>query len=226
MSAFDSGLNAMDRTKIHARMRGRICVRLRGNRPWGKRQRCSNRPSRISTTCCGKRRAAPRSWTMPSRRHGCCFSNTWTTWSTNAPWRPSWRARPTRTSSTSRIAGRAGPRRRRPTARFDHDKALTGDDLIDYVNRDLFPYLQGFKTRATGPDTIEYKIGEIFGEIKNKFQSGYAARRAGADGRAALPLAEGEARAFASLRSQDQEHGQRRAATAANTTRRARSSAP
>ena len=61
---------------------------------------------------------------------------------------------------------------------FDHNNALTGDDLIDYVNRDLFPYLQGFKQRATGPDTIEYKIGEIFGEIKNKFTSGYSLRDA------------------------------------------------
>lgn len=61
---------------------------------------------------------------------------------------------------------------------FDHDTALTGDDLIDHVNRELFPYLQGFKQRATGPDTIEYKIGEIFGEIKSKFQSGYSLRDA------------------------------------------------
>ena len=61
---------------------------------------------------------------------------------------------------------------------FDHDRALTGDDLIEYVNRELFPYLQGFKQRAAGPDTIEYKIGEIFGEIKNKFQSGYSLRDA------------------------------------------------
>ncbi len=61
---------------------------------------------------------------------------------------------------------------------FDHDNALTGDDLIDYVNRQLFPYLQGFKQRATSPNTIEYKIGEIFGEIKNKFQSGYSLRDA------------------------------------------------
>ncbi len=64
------------------------------------------------------------------------------------------------------------------TASFDHDKALTGDDLIEFVNRDLFPYLQGFRTRATGANTIEYKIGEIFGEIKNKFQSGYSLRDA------------------------------------------------
>jgi type I restriction enzyme M protein len=54
----------------------------------------------------------------------------------------------------------AAPKKRDGT--FDHDKALTGDDLIEYVNRQLFPYLQGFKQRATSPDTIEYKIGEIF----------------------------------------------------------------
>ena len=61
---------------------------------------------------------------------------------------------------------------------FDHDAALTGDDLIAYVDGELFPYLKGFKQRASSPDTIEYKIGEIFGEIKNKFQSGYSLRDA------------------------------------------------
>ena len=61
---------------------------------------------------------------------------------------------------------------------IDHDSALIGDDLIDFVNRKLFPYLHGFKERAPSPDTIEYKIGEIFGEIKNKFQSGYSLRDA------------------------------------------------
>ncbi|MCM1984612.1 class I SAM-dependent DNA methyltransferase [Lyngbya confervoides] len=61
---------------------------------------------------------------------------------------------------------------------LDHDHALTGDDLIEFVNGDLFPYLQGFKARASSPNTIEYKIGEIFGEIKNKFQSGYSLRDA------------------------------------------------
>ena len=61
---------------------------------------------------------------------------------------------------------------------FDHDTALTGDDLIEFVDRKLFPYLQGFKQRASSPDTIEYKIGEIFGEIKNKFRSGYSLRDA------------------------------------------------
>jgi type I restriction enzyme M protein len=59
---------------------------------------------------------------------------------------------------------------------LDHNKALTGDDLRDFVNQKLFPYLHGFKEKATSPNTIEYKIGEIFGEIKNKIQSGYNLR--------------------------------------------------
>lgn len=58
---------------------------------------------------------------------------------------------------------------------FDHN-AITGDDLLDFVNLKLFPYLKQFKTRASSPDTIEYKIGEIFSELRNKIQSGYVLR--------------------------------------------------
>ena len=39
---------------------------------------------------------------------------------------------------------------------------MVGDDLIDFVQKDLFPYLKAFKNDADSPDTIEYKIGEIF----------------------------------------------------------------
>ena len=59
---------------------------------------------------------------------------------------------------------------------IDHNRALTGDDLTDFVNDKLFPYLEGFRQRATGPNTIEYKIGEIFSEIQNKIRSGYNLR--------------------------------------------------
>jgi type I restriction enzyme M protein len=59
---------------------------------------------------------------------------------------------------------------------LDHNAALTGDDLRDFVNQKLFLYLHGFKQKASGPNTIEYKIGEIFGETKNKIQSGYNLR--------------------------------------------------
>ncbi len=60
--------------------------------------------------------------------------------------------------------------------KIDYNKALTGEDLEDFVNQTLFPFLKKFKAEAESPDTIEYKIGEIFSEIKNKIQSGYNLR--------------------------------------------------
>ncbi len=58
--------------------------------------------------------------------------------------------------------------------KLDHNKALDGDDLKDFVDRKFFPYLKKFK--AEEPNTIEYKIGEIFSELKNKISSGYKLR--------------------------------------------------
>jgi type I restriction enzyme M protein len=60
--------------------------------------------------------------------------------------------------------------------KLDHHKALTGDDLADFVNIQLFPYFKKFKANAESADTIEYKIGEIFSELKNRIQSGYNLR--------------------------------------------------
>jgi type I restriction enzyme M protein len=60
--------------------------------------------------------------------------------------------------------------------KIDHNASLSGDDLLAFVNGKLFPYLHGFTAKATGPNTIEYKIGQIFGEIKNRIQSGYNLR--------------------------------------------------
>jgi len=60
--------------------------------------------------------------------------------------------------------------------KLDYHKALTGDDLADFVNIKLFPYLKKFKVDAERADSIEYKIGEIFSELKNRIQSGYNLR--------------------------------------------------
>lgn len=60
--------------------------------------------------------------------------------------------------------------------KLDHHIALTGDDLTDFVDLKLFPYLKKFKVSADAPNTIEYKVGEIFSELKNKLQSGYNLR--------------------------------------------------
>jgi len=60
--------------------------------------------------------------------------------------------------------------------KIDHHKALTGDDLKEFVDHKLFPYLKQFKVNAATPDTLEYKIGEIFSELKNRVHSGYNLR--------------------------------------------------
>lgn len=60
--------------------------------------------------------------------------------------------------------------------KLDHHKAMTGEDLIQFVDAKLFPYLKKFKVDAEHADTIEYKIGEIFGELKNRVQDGYNLR--------------------------------------------------
>ena len=59
---------------------------------------------------------------------------------------------------------------------IDHKNALTGNDLADFVNLKLFPYLKKFKDTAAKADSLEYKIGEIFSELKNKIVSGYNMR--------------------------------------------------
>jgi type I restriction enzyme M protein len=59
---------------------------------------------------------------------------------------------------------------------FDHNLARIGDDLITFVDQRLFPYLAGFRQKAESPRTIEYKIGEVFTELRNKFRSGYILR--------------------------------------------------
>ncbi|MCX6325718.1 MAG: N-6 DNA methylase [Bacteroidia bacterium] len=60
--------------------------------------------------------------------------------------------------------------------KLNYQIAITGDDLADFVNGKLWPYLKKFKTDAVSADTIEYKIGEIFSELKNRIQSGYNLR--------------------------------------------------
>lgn len=60
--------------------------------------------------------------------------------------------------------------------KVDHHVALTGPDLVEFVDQKLFPYLSNFKYQADNPQTLEYKVGEIFSELKNKIQSGYNLR--------------------------------------------------
>ncbi len=60
---------------------------------------------------------------------------------------------------------------------YERNKAKIGDDLIEFVDRELFPYLARFRNSSEELNTIENKIGEIFSELKNKVQSGYNLRQ-------------------------------------------------
>lgn len=63
---------------------------------------------------------------------------------------------------------------------FDHNTALTGDDLILFINAKLFPYLRGFRQRAAGPagflceahDYLRYGSGGATGGNGNHLSTG------------------------------------------------------
>jgi type I restriction enzyme M protein len=59
---------------------------------------------------------------------------------------------------------------------FDYNTAIFGEDLVNFTDEKLFPYLATFRQTATNPRTIQYKIGETFTERRNKFRSGYILR--------------------------------------------------
>ena len=60
--------------------------------------------------------------------------------------------------------------------KVDFNKILTGPDLKKFVDNKLFPYLSKFRNKAESFDVLEYKIGEIFTELRNKLQDGYTLR--------------------------------------------------
>ncbi len=58
----------------------------------------------------------------------------------------------------------------------DYNKTITGPDLKNFIDEKLFPYLKSFRKNTEDTNTLEYKIGEIFYEIKNKLADGYSIR--------------------------------------------------
>jgi type I restriction enzyme M protein len=61
--------------------------------------------------------------------------------------------------------------------KLDINQALTGDDLREYVNGELFPYLKGFRSDSqANPNSFRYKIGAIFEYLDNKIASGHTLR--------------------------------------------------
>jgi type I restriction enzyme M protein len=52
--------------------------------------------------------------------------------------------------------------------KLDHNIALTGDDLRDFVNQKLFPYLNGFKQKASGSTPSNTRSGRSSQRLKTR----------------------------------------------------------
>lgn len=59
--------------------------------------------------------------------------------------------------------------------KLDVKNALSGSDLLAFVNQELFPYLKSFKNNEDFK-SIEYKIGGIFEFIDNRVANGHTLR--------------------------------------------------
>ena len=59
--------------------------------------------------------------------------------------------------------------------KIDFNKALSGQDLLNFVNKELFVYLKNFKNNEDFK-SIEYKIGGIFEFIDNRIANGHTLR--------------------------------------------------
>lgn len=69
--------------------------------------------------------------------------------------------------------------------RLDYNAAMTGDDLIEFVNQRLFPYLAGFKQRASGPP--HHRIQDRSGIRRDQEQAAERLQPARCDRSGGLP---------------------------------------
>ena len=65
---------------------------------------------------------------------------------------------------------------KKPDGTPDHLNCMTGPDLQQFVDTRLFPDLRKFRETASSANSLEYKIGEIFAELRNKITSGFNLR--------------------------------------------------
>ncbi len=60
--------------------------------------------------------------------------------------------------------------------KLDLIHAKSGEDLLNFVNGELFPYLKGFKSITADVKSVKYKIGAIFEFIDNRIANGHTLR--------------------------------------------------
>ncbi len=60
--------------------------------------------------------------------------------------------------------------------KIDLINAKSGEDLLEFTNKELFPYLKGFKSITQNAKSIKYKIGAIFEFLDNRIANGHTLR--------------------------------------------------
>lgn len=65
---------------------------------------------------------------------------------------------------------------RKTNGKIDVINSKSGEDLLEFVNNELFPYLKSFKNITENPKSIKYKIGAIFEFLDNKIANGHTLR--------------------------------------------------
>lgn len=64
----------------------------------------------------------------------------------------------------------------RVNGKVDLLNSKSGEDLLEFVNKELFPYLKSFKNITQDPKSIKYKIGAIFEFLDNRIANGHTLR--------------------------------------------------
>lgn len=60
--------------------------------------------------------------------------------------------------------------------KIDLINAKSCEDLLEFTNKELFPYLKGFNPITEDPKSIKYKIGAIFEFLDNRIANGHTLR--------------------------------------------------
>lgn len=68
---------------------------------------------------------------------------------------------------------RAAPKKE---GKIDHLRAMGGEDLKEFVNTQLFPYLRSFRNGEQDYHSMKYKIGEIFSFLENRIENWHTMR--------------------------------------------------
>jgi hypothetical protein len=140
--------------------------------------------------------------------------------------KPRWKGRNTPSSSTNPIAGKPGPRRKDKDGKLDHNKAMTGDDLRDFVNESSFPICTDSSRRPAGRTPSNTRSAKSSARSKTRSRAATICARSSTILTNCASAPRPRSTSFRTSTKPRSRTWATPGATAASITRRARSSAP